>query len=82
MLFVSHLVIDGLLSRFQFLIVRNLITTFGIHLCVVAYHLVIFQEDSSLGTWVVHCGLKHPPVIRLNSGLLCKNAFLLARELW
>lgn len=47
-LFVSHLLIGRLLSHFQFLIVGNLITAFGVHLCKVAYLLVIFQGDSSL----------------------------------
>ena len=52
-LFVSHLLTGRLLSRVQFLIVGNLITAFGIHLCMVAYLLVIFQGDSSLGWFTV-----------------------------
>lgn len=52
-LFVSHLLIGRLLSHFQFLIVGNLITAFGVHLCKVAYLLVIFLGDSSLRWFTV-----------------------------
>lgn len=57
-LFVSHLEIGGHLDCFQFLIVMNLMTIFGMYLYTVTHHLVIFRENSDLGARLVYYGLK------------------------